>query len=128
MRGSQLCQKNPILVDNNWSVENRIYAPEYVEEKEDVSSNADQSWQVGQPLHPPEENSFKLETFFEIYQAADGCAQHCPSPACNLQKDKIKWDHKALDTGLPKNAHLLYGHDRKLGSEIAPNLAFRYFT
>jgi len=37
MRCPQFCQENP----------------EYVEEKEDVSGNADESWQVGQPFNPP---------------------------------------------------------------------------
>ena len=32
---------------------NRCIMPEYVEEKEDVSGNADESWQVGQPFNPP---------------------------------------------------------------------------
>ena len=35
----------------------RCIMPEYVEEKEDVSGNADESWQVGQPLDPPGKKS-----------------------------------------------------------------------
>ena len=77
--------------------------------------------------------------FFQIYQAADGCAQHCPSPACSLQKDTINWEkgNKKIQSTGPTQ-HIYWTLDSPCTKsafssntflrtgQTAPNLIFRW--